>query len=263
MLKNLEKEKIVNLIEESAFESMKSWKSCKRIILHENEHSLWIQSDVNSSFLNNILRFPFPHGDAGHFFRSLTDTNISLRCWVHQNVDAIPVISYLIKNNWKHKYDTVGMAIDLNSIHENIPINNKIVINEVKNLEMLRQWSLTFASIFNLPTIMEQAWYDIHVAMFHNAQPWRHYFVMLGEKSIAVASLFQHADVAYFAFGATSPEFRRQGIHSTLILRRLHDAQMSNCKIATLIAAPLSQAVCRRFGFQVYYKYHFYDWEAG
>lgn len=53
---------------------------------------------------------------------------------------------------------------------------------------------------------------------------WSLYLARIDGRPAAAAILFVHADVGYFADAATGPGFRKLGIHSALLRRRLQDA---------------------------------------
>jgi GNAT superfamily N-acetyltransferase len=58
------------------------------------------------------------------------------------------------------------------------------------------------------------------------AEPgWSLYFARVDGRPVATAILFVHAGVGYFADAATDPAFRRRGLHSALLARRLQDAR--------------------------------------
>jgi GNAT superfamily N-acetyltransferase len=54
---------------------------------------------------------------------------------------------------------------------------------------------------------------------------WSLYLARIDGRPVATAILFVHSGVGYFADSATDPAFRKRGLHSALLIRRLQDAR--------------------------------------
>ena len=71
----------------------------------------------------------------------------------------------------------------------------------------------------------------------------------------AAGALFREAGIAALYGTATLPEFRRRGVQSALIARRLHEAALAGCEYAVVSTQPGSgsQRNMERRGFRVAY----------
>lgn len=67
--------------------------------------------------------------------------------------------------------------------------------------------------------------FKVNVRPWLGEPDWSLYLARVDGRPAAAAILFVHAGVGYFADAATDPAFRRRGLHSALLVRRLRDAR--------------------------------------
>lgn len=60
---------------------------------------------------------------------------------------------------------------------------------------------------------------------------WRYYIGFYNEEPAAVAVMHMKDQMASLTFAATLPQFRQLGLHTQLLLRRIHDAYKNGCKL--------------------------------
>lgn len=81
-----------------------------------------------------------------------------------------------------------------------------------------------------------------------NVRPWLHqpgwslYLARVDGRPAAAATLFAHRNNAYCADATTDPAFRRRGLHSALLHRRIMDARSAGADLVTSGAAFLSDS---------------------
>lgn len=87
---------------------------------------------------------------------------------------------------------------------------------------------------------------DQHAHFKANVRPWLHqpgwslYLARVDGRPAATATLFVQGDTAYCADATTDPAFRRRGLHSALLHRRIMDARAAGVDLVTSGAAILS-----------------------
>jgi hypothetical protein len=87
-----------------------------------------------------------------------------------------------------------------------------------------------------------------HLGFKANVRPWLHqpgwslYLARVDGRPAATATLFVEGDTAYCADATTDPAFRRRGLHSALLHRRIVDAQAAGVDLVTSGAAFLSDS---------------------
>jgi GNAT superfamily N-acetyltransferase len=78
---------------------------------------------------------------------------------------------------------------------------------------------------------------DEHDDFKANVRPWRDqpgwslYVARLDGRPAGAATLFIHGDVGYLADAATDPAFRRRGLHTALLGRRLQEARKAGADV--------------------------------
>jgi hypothetical protein len=86
------------------------------------------------------------------------------------------------------------------------------------------------------------------------------YLARLDGIPVATATLVLNGGVAFLGGAGTLPEYRGRKIYSTLLRRRLEDAQARGYNIATILAEPMSRRVVSRYGFEEYGRTYVYGW---
>lgn len=159
---------------------------------------------------------------------------------------------------------STGMAVDLLSINEDIPVNRELVITEIEDSETLKILRSIEIKGFGSSPETAQKYYATYIsAGFGTGKPWHHYLGWLHGEPVAMASLLFHAGVAGIYGVATTPEARRQGAGAAMTLHTLHQAREQGYRVAVLTPTDMSIAIYRRLGFQEYCKIHHYTWSPG
>ena len=94
-----------------------------------------------------------------------------------------------------------------------------------------------------------------------NVRPWRDepgwslYFIRVGGRPAAAATLYVHAKVGYLADGTTDPGFRGRGLHAALLRRRIAEAAAAGVDIVCSGAEFLSTSHrnMERVGMRVFF----------
>ncbi len=97
---------------------------------------------------------------------------------------------------------------------------------------------------------LEQVFVD-----FADTSSFRRYLACIDGAAAGGASLRVSAGVAQLCGAATVPAYRRRGVHTALLLARLHDAALEGCDIAVVTTQPgsTSQSNVQRQGFTLLY----------
>lgn len=86
-----------------------------------------------------------------------------------------------------------------------------------------------------------------------NRLGWKLYMAYWNEKPAAVAVMYYSGNIASFTLAATAPEFRRNGLQSSLLKWRMHEAYKAGCELVVAQASfgSSSQNNMERVGMQV------------
>lgn len=107
-----------------------------------------------------------------------------------------------------------------------------IEIRRVEEKDDARRFARLVASQFGWPELIDP------IAMAPVGAPqWMHYVAVDGEKVIGTGACYRDEDVAWLGFASTDPAYRRRGVQSAIIARRLHDARTMGCSAAVMETA--------------------------
>jgi hypothetical protein len=84
--------------------------------------------------------------------------------------------------------------------------------------------------------------FKINVKPWLEQPGWSLYLARFGEQPAAVATLYVDVGVGYLADAATNPAFRRRGLQSALLRRRIDDAAAAGADVVFSGAAPFSES---------------------
>lgn len=98
-----------------------------------------------------------------------------------------------------------------------------------------------------------------HVAdnnrVLFDRQGWRFFIGFVDEQPAGVAVMYINNGVASFTFAATVPEFRRRGLQTAFLLKRIHEAALADCELVVSQAAytSISHNNMERVGMRIGY----------
>jgi GNAT superfamily N-acetyltransferase len=105
-----------------------------------------------------------------------------------------------------------------------------IQIHRVESVEALESFKTTYIRAWQV-----EAWLaptlELYVERWLQVPGWTLYLAIRGQLPIGVGVLFENGDVAYLADAATIPEFRRRGVQSAMIARRIADASRASRRL--------------------------------
>jgi GNAT superfamily N-acetyltransferase len=169
--------------------------------------------------------------------------------------------SYLEAHGFTHTGESPGMAADLLALNEGLPAPPGLTIEQVTDVETLKQFCHVFKVGFGWPDFVEDAWLDLFASVGLGAQsPMRHYLGRLKGEPVATSSSFLGAGVAGIYCVATVPGARRQGIGTTVVLAPLREARALGYRVGILQSSEMGFSVYQKIGFREYCKQGGYEW---
>lgn len=236
-----------------------------QIEIHDEPGILWVASNIPHHYLNGVLRAQFaPEEIEARVNETLThfkSRRLPMRWRVGASTRPADLGKHLTAHGLTYAGDTIGMAVDLLALSEDLPPPPSLRIEHVGDGDTLRRWVHAVAVSFEHPESVANALLEIHArAGVGQRLPWRLYLGLLGGQPVAASRLFLAAGVAGISHVATIPEARRQGIGTAMTLVPLREARGMGYRIAVLHAAPGGLGVYRRLGFREYCKFHEYLW---
>ena len=158
-----------------------------------------------------------------------------------------------------HVEDEPGMAVDLHSLNEDIPLSSTLTIHQVRSDQQLYQWTRVWGC--GAPEEVIHLWMVIYSSLRLNPQSsLRFYLGTLDGESVSTVALFFGAGVASIEHVITLPHMRGRGIGAAMTLMAAQEARRQGYRICVLSASPMGINIYRRLGFREYCILSTYEW---
>jgi hypothetical protein len=105
-----------------------------------------------------------------------------------------------------------------------VPAPSEIAVESVASAEQMEEFLAAYVVGWGIPETAHDQ-FKRNVRPWLGQPGWSLYLARAEGQAAAVATLFVHGGVGYFADSATNPMFRRSGLHAALLRRRLRDAR--------------------------------------
>ena len=158
-----------------------------------------------------------------------------------------------------HVWNMPGMAVELESMNEDLPKPSGLTIEPVENISRLRDWIQAGTKGFGLKKSSSDLLFDIESTLgFGRNLPRRNYVGYLNGEPVASSLLLLTSGVAGLFCVAIVPEARRKGIGTAISLAPLREARDMGYKVGVVHSSEMGLGVYRRIGFEEYCKIGIY-----
>ena len=265
ILQNVSAPAMVHAIEANLFEVFSRFNAWAHVEVHNDAEMQWSISDVPFTFFNGIFRAQLVPDEVDAAIETAVSRyrlrGVPMLWWTGPATRPSNLGTYLETHGFKHELEQPGMAIDLQSMNENVATAPGVTIEKVNDLETLKQWRNAFAAGFGFPDSFADACFELMRSMSFDAHlPLYHYIGWLNDEPVAASSLFFGAGVAGIYNLATVPDARRSGIGAMITLAPLREARSRGYRVGILHSSEMAANVYRTLGFQEYCKINHYVW---
>ncbi|MBI5567016.1 MAG: nuclear transport factor 2 family protein [Chloroflexi bacterium] len=192
------------------------------------------------------------------------ERNIGFQWWVDDTTEPADMCERLEKHGLVLAGDAATMArVGLDNL--DIPINPDIEIEIMDGYAEAAVDAMCHINIVCFQMPQEQidrqraGWVErMRNPKFREKEI--NYLAKVDGQHAAFARLVLGGGIAYQGGAGTLPEFRGRNIYSTLVRRRLADAQTRGYHLAVINAEPLSRPIVTRCGFKEYGRAYIYAW---
>lgn len=236
-----------------------------QIEIHDEPDMLWVTTDLPHPYLNCVLRAQLAPTDVDARINATMTPFRSRRLpmtWrLGPSTQPTDLGKRLVSHGLTHTGDTIGMAVDLPALKEDLPTSSGLTIEHVGDVEALEKWVRPAAIAFQHTEAVAKTLFDVYASQgFGQHLPWRLYVGSLEGEVVAASRLYLGAGVAGIHAVATLPEARRQGIGTAMTVAPLCEAHSMGYRIGVLRAAPMGLGLYRRLGFEEYCRIGIFTW---
>lgn len=170
----------------------------------------------------------------------------------------------LVARGFEYGGDDIGMAVDLSTLPEEVPVPENFAVERVRGEAGLAAWVEALGSGFGEGPIEAEWVGEMYRRLgFGEEGPWRHYLGQLDSEPVATSTLFFGAGVAGIYFVCTVGHARRRGIGAAVTLAALREARDLGYSVGVLGSSEMGFPVYRRLGFEEYCRIGLYEWRPG
>lgn len=233
--------------------------------VHDGTDLLWSITNIAFPLCNSIMRANLEPDDVDEAIAAAISRgrsgNVPLLWWTGPATRPADLGVFLEAHGFIRQEDAPGMALDLRTLREDVPVPAGLTLEKVSNAQSLQHYRHPFAVGFGMPDFAVDALMDLFERISFGEQlPLHHYIGLLNGKPVAAGSVFLAAGVAGVYNIVTVPEARRQGIGALITLALLREALMAGYRVGILHTSQMGLNVYRQLGFQEYCTIGQYLW---
>jgi GNAT superfamily N-acetyltransferase len=266
MLQDLSAPALVTAIEENWFEHKRLFRYWSQAEVHDGPDVLWTISDIPFIYFNAVVRAQLAPENVEATIEAATSRcrsrNVPLLWLIGPATRPANLGAYLEAHGVNYARDSIGMAADLLALNGDLPAPPSLTIEQVSDVETLRQWSHMVCGVFGWPEFVEHAWVDFFARVSLDARlPLHCYLGRLDGEPVATSYVILAAGVAGIYGVSTAPEARRQGIGAAIVSAPLREARALGYRVGILHASEMGFSVYHRIGFREYCRIGYYIME--
>lgn len=257
ILNDLSEEALTQAIEANLFEVFRLMRNWPKAEMHEAPELFWSITDIPFFMFNSVLRAQLAPERIEPTIQAAVQRGqnhqVPIGWYVGPQTQPPDLGTYLKKHGFSSGEPQIGMAIDLQSMNESLPVTSTLTLSPVNDAETLHRWCQVCVSGFEMPDFTIDYFYEWFLSLgFGPSSPIRNYLGWLNGEVVATSTLLPGAGVAGIYCVATLPQARRLGVGAAMTLHPLQDARRMGYRIGILQASEMGFPIYRKIGFKEY-----------
>jgi GNAT superfamily N-acetyltransferase len=256
---------VVSAIESNLFEMLTLFASFQPSGLDHGGERVRFMTGLRYPALNGIFRARLADEGIDVAIESLLapfkEHQVPMFWWVGPSTEPRNLSQRLEAHDLVRAGRLHGMAIDLAHVAESVPAHTTLIIERVRDPEMLDAFFHLLRRDGPMPRTVAAALFGLFCkAGFQEDSLLHHYVAWYKGEPVACCSMLRSAPVAGLYNVATLPAMRGRGIASAMVLTALGAARAVGCHLGVLESLPSHLDLYRRLGFIEHCRIDVYAW---
>ncbi len=224
--------------------------------VYQDESDLaWFASDISHPLFNGVIRARIMSDRLDERVQEIVTRfktqHKPMLWWTGPATRPDNLGNQLRANGLLHLADTPGMAVDLETLNKDLPLNSALTVKRVSTPDEVQQWIDPYITSFEIPRkIVPQLYEAILKVGLAEAGSLHHYLGLLNGEAVGSSTLYLGAGVAGVYNVGALPRVRRQGVGTAMALAALCAAREQGYRIGILHATEQGYSIYRRLGFK-------------
>lgn len=262
---DLNASQIAETIETNDSEFCCHWAQSPEVEITREEHWYRLTSEISHPYFNSIFEANIPPDQlpeaVDRALAPFRDKGQPMAWWVGPKTQPSSLGQFLSRCGFEQVAAEAAMAISpFDADYERA--SAEVEIQAVTSIADLRTWVEIMTGVYGLPEFTQEPWFQIlKKAGLGSRKKLQHFLAMVEGEVAGVGSIFYGSQAAGIYSVAVLPQFRGQGVASTLTISLLSLIDERGCELATLCASQKAESLYRKIGFRQYGELHCYAWK--
>jgi predicted GNAT family acetyltransferase len=264
ILKDFSQQALIKAIENNAYALTPFSHNWERAEVYTGTDMCWCLTDISFPMCNSAFHIrlkPEQVDDTIESFKAKGNRRkVAVQWYIGHDTQPANLGEKLATHGFTTYGASMGMAIDLKEMKEDVPFPSGLQIIEVKDVKTLKKWCHVTCVGFGIPEPAEPSLLEWFKTDIEYNQPIKFYLGLLKGKPVATSMYFLGEGVVGIYFVATLPPARHRGIGFAVTQKPLLEGREMGYRIGILQASKMGEPVYRQMGFKEYCKVQSYSW---
>jgi len=232
--------------------------------VYKGDDVSWCITSIPARPCNVVFNARIKPENVDSVIKSITEKartkKVPLRWYTGKDTEPANLGEHLISHGFTKDGPVPMMAIDMQTLKEDIHTLSGLDVIEVKDIDNLKIWNNVASRGFGGTPQGERAMFRWFSVVMESGLPLRFYLAIHNGVPVATSQMILAEGVAGIDRVATIPEARNKGIGYAVSLHPLLEAREKGYQAGTIQATEMGERVYSRMGFRKCGEINLYHW---